>query len=60
MGELINLGRARKDRARAEAKDKAAANRAAHGRTRSEKALEKTRSEKAARDLDQHRLDPAD
>lgn len=60
MGQLINLNRARKAREKAQAKDNAVANRAAHGRTRSEKALEKARSEKAARDLDQHRRDPAD
>ncbi len=37
MGEIINLNRARKARDKAEAKATAAANRAAHGRTKGEK-----------------------
>ena len=37
MGEIVNLNRARKDRARADARASAAANRAAHGRTRADR-----------------------
>lgn len=37
MGDVINLRRARKARARADAQDKAAANRLAFGRTRAER-----------------------
>ncbi|MCC2981438.1 MULTISPECIES: DUF4169 family protein [unclassified Sphingomonas] len=37
MGEVINLRRARKARARADAQDKAAANRLAFGRTKAER-----------------------
>jgi hypothetical protein len=37
MGEVVNLNRARKDRVKAEAKTTAAANRAAHGRTKGER-----------------------
>lgn len=57
MGDLVNLNRFRKDRARDEQKAKAAANRAAHGRTQAQKALEKARADKAARELDDHKLD---
>jgi hypothetical protein len=38
MGEIINLNRARKARDKAEARATAAVNRAAHGRTKGEKA----------------------
>ena len=37
MGEVINLRRARKARARVDAEQKAAANRAAFGRTKAER-----------------------
>jgi hypothetical protein len=37
MGEIVNLNRVRKDRAKAEAKASAKANRAAHGRTKAER-----------------------
>jgi len=49
MGEVVNLNRVRKDRAKAEAKTVAAANRAAHGRTKADKsqaAKERARAEK--------------
>lgn len=48
MAEIINLNQARKARAKAEDKARAAANRAAHGRNRTEKdkaRLERLRSE---------------
>ncbi|QDH73772.1 DUF4169 family protein [Brevundimonas sp. M20] len=48
MGEIVNLNRFRKDRARAEAKATAATNRATHGRTKGEKTKadkERTRAE---------------
>jgi hypothetical protein len=48
MGEIVNLNRARKARDRAHAKADAAANRAAHGRTKGEKTL--AEAEKALRD----------
>ncbi|WP_375271820.1 DUF4169 family protein [Sphingomonas sp.] len=50
MGEVVNLGRARKAKARAGAQATAAANRAAFGRTKAEK-----QRDRAARD----RLDAA-
>lgn len=37
MGEVVNLNRVRKDRAKAEAKAAAKANRAAHGRPKADK-----------------------
>ena len=48
MGEVVNLNRVRKDRARAGKKADAAANRSAHGRTKAERT--KTAKERAAAD----------
>jgi len=50
MGEIVNLNKARKTRARQEAEAKAAANRAKHGRTKVEKAND-TRAEARAKAL---------
>lgn len=57
MGEIVNLNRARKVRAKAEAKATAAENRAAHGRSKAERL--KSDKERAAADrlLDGSRLD---
>lgn len=55
MSEIINLRRARKEKARAEADARAAANRATHGRTKADKSISKARMEKAAKDLDGHK-----
>ncbi|RZJ42946.1 MAG: DUF4169 family protein [Brevundimonas sp.] len=49
MGEVVNLNRFRKDRAKVDAKDTAAANRVTHGRSKAEKtrtAKERARAEK--------------
>lgn len=46
MAEIVNLNRARKAKARAEGQAKAAANRAAFGRTKAQKAAD---AEEAAR-----------
>ena len=57
MGEIVNLNRARKTRAKVDQKANAAANRVAHGRTKAEKsgtALERLR---AAKLLDGQKLD---
>ena len=51
-GEIINLNKARKDRAKAEGKAKAAANRAAFGRTKAEKTAARIEAERLKRDLD--------
>ena len=48
MAEVVNLGRARKARARALKETTAAANRALHGRTKAQKQAEA--AEKAKRD----------
>ena len=52
MAEPINLNKARKARARADADSRAAENRVRFGRTKAEKQLAKAREEKALRDLD--------
>lgn len=52
MAEIINLNRARKDRAKAEAKTGAATNRAAHGRSKADKDLAHAQADKRDRDLD--------
>ena len=49
---IVNFNRARKDRAKAQAKTKAAENRVAFGRTKSEKAKGKLETAKAERTLD--------
>jgi len=58
VSEPVNLNRARKARARAEAKTRAVENRAAFGRTGDEKALAQARRDKAARDLDAKKREP--
>jgi phage protein D len=58
--EIVNLKKARKDRARAGARAGADANRARHGQSKSEKALAQARKDKAARDLDAHKRDETD
>lgn len=60
MGEVVNLRRARKDRARADADRKADANRIAFGRTKSEKSLTQAERDIAERRIDGHRLDRPD
>lgn len=52
MAEIINLNRARKGRAQAEAKRTAEVNRAAFGRTKDEKAKARAEREAVNRTLD--------
>lgn len=52
MAELINLNRARKARAREEAKAKAAENRVRFGRTKGETTVSRLEAERARRDLE--------
>ena len=59
MGEIVNLRRARKDRARADADSKAQANRIAFGRTKSEKSLTQAERDIAERRIEGHRRDRA-
>ena len=57
MGEIVNLNRVRKDRAKAGARATAAVNRAAHGRSKAERTRAETERERAARLLDGSRLE---
>ncbi len=57
MSDPINLNRARKDRARAEARALADQNAAKHGSSKAEKILVAARKERAARQLTGHRVD---
>ncbi|MBU1539795.1 MAG: DUF4169 family protein [Alphaproteobacteria bacterium] len=57
MGEVVNLNRVRKDRAKAEARATAAANRASHGRSKVERTRAETERERAARLLDGSKLE---
>ncbi len=60
MGDLVNLRRARKQAERKLGELNAAANRLAHGRTKSEHALDQAKNDKARRDLDQRRIETGD
>jgi Domain of unknown function (DUF4169) len=60
MADLINLRTARKQAQRRRDEEKAASNRLAHGRPKTERALARSRSEKDKRNLDGHRLDGGD
>ena len=57
MAEIVNLRRARKDRARREADTAAAANRAAFGRTPPPRDAQEAEKSLQARKLDGHRRD---
>ncbi len=52
MGEIINLNRVRKDRAKAEAAATARVKRAEHGRSKVQRTRAETERERAARILD--------
>ena len=58
MGEIINLNRARKTRAKAEDKALAAANRLAHGRSKAEKTLSALERQRAEKQLNGQQLEP--
>lgn len=57
MSEIVNLNKARKAKARAEAKAGAAENRVRFGRTKAEKAASKAEVAKLDRRLDQTKRD---
>lgn len=57
MSKVINLNKARKARDKAEKRATADRNAALHGRSKSDKTLDKSTVDKAARDLDGHRRD---
>jgi hypothetical protein len=52
MGDVVNLRRARKQAERQAAKQKAAANRELHGRSKARRKLDRAREAKSSRDLD--------
>jgi len=54
---VVNLARARKERARAAKKARADANAAKHGRTKAQRMLDAARDEKAGKLLDGHEID---
>ena len=55
MGEIVNLRRARKQKARTAAEANASANRLQHGRSKAEKQLTQAEKEAAERKLDGHK-----
>lgn len=57
MGEIVNLGKARKAKARQDRETQAQANRAKFGRTKAEKTRDTLDTERAARLLDGARRD---
>jgi hypothetical protein len=60
MGNLLNLRTARKRAKRRQAEHEAASSRLAHGRPKAERALAQSRSDKASKSLDQHRIETGD
>jgi hypothetical protein len=56
MGDVVNLRKARKLAGRREHEKRATENRLAHGRSKAERTLEKTRRENADRLVQQHKL----
>ncbi|WP_158766746.1 DUF4169 family protein [Terricaulis silvestris] len=57
MGDILNLRRARKAKARQDAETEAAAKRLQHGQSKAGKKLSKAEQEAAARKLDGHKRD---
>lgn len=57
MGDVVNLKRARKQKARAAAETEAAAKRLLHGQTKTAKKLSKAEKEAAERKLEGHKRD---
>jgi hypothetical protein len=58
MTDIVNLRRARKDKARRERDSEAAANRRRFGRTKAQKAADKDAATRDRRDLDGKVLEP--
>lgn len=57
MGEVVNLNKVRKARAKAAATDQAKVNRASHGRTKGQTQAEHLEAERQRRKLDEARRD---
>jgi hypothetical protein len=60
MGDVVNLKRFNKRTEREQSAKQAEANRTRFGRTKSERTLERQRSNRASDLLDQHRIDGED
>lgn len=60
MGDVVNLKRFKKRSEREQSAKQADANRARFGRTKSERALDEQRKDRAGHLLDQHRIDDGD
>jgi hypothetical protein len=60
MGDLVNLRTARKRVKRRQAEQTAASNRLEHGRSKANRVLEQSRSDKAFNQLEQHRIKTGD
>jgi hypothetical protein len=60
MGDIVNLRVVRKRTSRRREEARAAENRAVHGRSRSDREDEAQKRNKAARHLDQHRIETGD
>ncbi len=60
MGDLVNLKRFKKRSEREQSAKQAESNRARFGRTKSERILDKQRTDRANDLLDQHRIDGED
>ena len=58
MAEIVNLRRARKDKARRDRESEADANRRRFGRTTAEKSADKDAETRARQSLDRKRLEP--
>ncbi len=57
MGELVNLRRFKKQKARDDAAQQAASNRAEHGTTKAERKLKMAREEQSSRQLEGHKIE---
>ena len=57
MAEIVNLRRARKDKARQQRESEAAANRRRFGRTKAEKANDKDAQDRSQREVDGKKID---
>lgn len=60
MGHVVNLRKARKSAERDLDRQRAAANRVKHGRSKAERQLAAAREAKARHNLDQHRIETGD
>jgi Domain of unknown function (DUF4169) len=60
MGKIVNLRKARKQAEKQKDAERAAANRIVHGRSKAERTLEATSTEKMRRTLDAHKIDTGD